>query len=228
MSCSATSILPADRLPAVIGSAIGRHRGKAPMKGNARQARFRQRHAALPSAPEPAGRDPGTGCEVSRVLNRKFVDGGRKRRRGDRVATLLDERKYLCLIRTMYRIFDANKEVRERRDQIRHPPHAKPQLVATAPNQVLSWGITKLFGPMKWTHYNVSVVIDICSRYVVGWMLAHRECQHLAGRLLPESAIKKQIRPERLPIHADRGPAMTSRSVSQLMGSPGISQSHSR
>lgn len=143
-------------------------------------------------------------------------------------ATLLDEGKYLCSIRTMYRILDANKEVRERRDQLRHPPHTKPQLVATAPNQVWSWDITKLLGPRKWTYYHLYVVIDIYSRYVVGWMLAHRECQHLAERLLRESAIKEQIRPDQLTIHADRGPAMTSRSVSQLMGSLGISQSHSR
>lgn len=143
-------------------------------------------------------------------------------------ATLLDDGNRLCSIRTMYRILDANKEARERRDQLRHPAHTKPQLMATAPNQVWSWDITKLLGPRKWTYYHLSVVIDIYSRYVVGWMLTHRECQHLAERLLRESAIKEQIRPDQLTIHADRGPAMTSRSVSQLMGSLGISKSHSR
>jgi putative transposase len=128
----------------------------------------------------------------------------------------------------MYRILDANKEVRERRNQLRHPTHAKPQLVANAPNQVWSWDITKLLGPKKWTYYPLYVVIDIYSRYVVGWMPAHRECQYLAERLLRETAIKEQIRPDQLTIHADRGAAMTSRPVSQLMASLGVSRSHSR
>jgi putative transposase len=143
-------------------------------------------------------------------------------------ATLLDEGKYRCSIRTMYRIRDANKEVRERRNPLRHPTLTKPQLVATAPNQVCSWDITKLLGPNKWTQYPLYVVIDIYSRYVVGWMLAHRECQYLAERLLRETAIKEQIRPYQLTLHADLSAAMTSRPVSRLIAFLGVSRSYSR
>lgn len=180
---------------------------------------------AKPRAINPRALDAGERQQVLDALHSSpLVD----KAPAEAYATLLDQGKYLCSIRTMYRILDANKEVRERRDQLRHPPHAKPQLVATAPNQVWSWDITKLLGPRKWTYYQLYVVLDIYSRYVVGWMLAHRESQHLAERLLRESAIKERIQPDQLTIHADRGPAMTSRSVSQLMGSLGISQSHSR
>jgi len=99
-------------------------------------------------------------------------------------AALLDQGRYFCSIRTMYRLLQAHGEVRERRDQLRHPTYHKPQLVATAPNQVRSWDITKLLGPAKWTYFYLYVILDIFSRYVVGWMLAHRESAALAKRLL--------------------------------------------
>src|SRR5271169_239665 len=143
-------------------------------------------------------------------------------------ATLLDQGRYLCSIRTMYRVLDSRKEVRERRDQLRHPTYHKPQLVATAPNQVWSWDITKLLGPAKWTYFHLYVILDIFSRYVVGWMLAGRESEHLAERLIRETVVKQGIVRDQLTIHSDRGPSMRSQTVAQLMATLGITKSHSR
>lgn len=143
-------------------------------------------------------------------------------------ATLLDEGHYLCSIRTMYRILEANKEVKERRNQLRHPIYQKPELLATSPNQVWSWDITKLLGPAKWTYYYLYVILDIFSRYVVGWMLAHRESAALAKRLIEETCQKQIIVPDQLSIHADRGSSMKSKSVAFLMAALGVTKSHSR
>jgi putative transposase len=143
-------------------------------------------------------------------------------------ATLLDQGQYLCSIRTMYRILAQQQEVRERRDQLRHPTYHKPQLVATAPNQVWSWDITKLLGPAKWTYFHLYVILDIFSRYVVGWMLARRESEHLAERLIRETVVKQGIVRDQLTIHSDRGPAMRSQTVAQLLATLGITKSHSR
>jgi len=128
----------------------------------------------------------------------------------------------------MYRILDQRREVRERRDQLRHPTYHKPQLVATAPNQVWSWDITKLLGPAKWTYFHLYVVLDIFSRYVVGWMLASRESEHLAERLIRETVVKQEVVCDQLTIHSDRGPAMRSQTVAQLLATLGITKSHSR
>jgi len=143
-------------------------------------------------------------------------------------ATLLDQGQYVCSIRTMYRILDDEQEVRERRNQLRHPTYVKPQLVATAPKQVWSWDITKLLGPAKWTYFHLYVILDIYSRYVVGWMLASRESEHLAERLIRETVVKQGIVRDTLTIHSDRGPAMRSLTVAQLMATLGITKSHSR
>jgi len=113
----------------------------------------------------------------------RFVD----RAPAEIYASLLDEGVYLCSIRTMYRVLAANHEVRERRDQLTHPAYAKPELLATAPNQVWSWGITKLKGPAKWSYFQLYVIIDIFSRCVVGWMLADRESSFLASKLIREA-----------------------------------------
>src|SRR5437868_5816285 len=116
-------------------------------------------------------------------------------------AQLLDEGRYLCSLRTMYRILDENREVRERRDQLRHPEYKKPELLATGPNQVWSWDITKLLGPTKWTYFYLYVILDIFSRYVVGWMVAHGESATLAKRLIEESCERQGIAPGQLSIH---------------------------
>jgi putative transposase len=143
-------------------------------------------------------------------------------------ATLLDEGQYLCSVRTMYRILCANRAVKERRNQRKHPNYRKPELLATDPNQVWSWDITKLLGPQKWTYYYLYVILDIYSRYVVGWMLAHRESSDLASRLIRQSIVNQHIPEDRLTIHSDRGPSMASQTVAQLLASLGVVKSHSR
>ena len=143
-------------------------------------------------------------------------------------AALLDQGRYLCSIRTMYRILDDQQEVQERRDQLKHPNYQKPQLVATAPRQVWTWDITKLLGPAKWTYFYLYVILDIYSRYVVGWMLAHRESEHLAERLIRETVLQEGVARDQLTIHSDRGPSMRSQTVAQLLASLGITKSHSR
>ncbi len=143
-------------------------------------------------------------------------------------ADLLDRGTYLCSQRTMYRILEANQAVRERRDQRRHPEYTKPELLATAPNEVWSWDITKLKGPRKWSHYYLYVIMDIYSRYVVGWMVAGRESAFLAEKLIMEACDKQGIAAEQLTIHADRGTSMRSKLVAQLMADLGITKTHSR
>ena len=143
-------------------------------------------------------------------------------------ATLLDEGTYYCSTRTMYRILAAHGEVRERRNQLRHPNYRKPELLAEGPNQVWSWDITKLRGPVKWTYYYLYVILDIFSRYVTGWMLAHRESAELARRLIAESCRKQDIEPGQLTIHADRGSSMRSKSVALLLADLGVTKTHSR
>ena len=143
-------------------------------------------------------------------------------------ATLLDEGQYHCSIRTMYRILDANKEVKERRNQLSHPVYQKPELLATAPNQVWSWDITKLLGPVKWTYFYLYVIMDIFSRYVVGWMIAPAESAVLAERLIGETCAKQNIGRDQLTLHADRGSSMKSKPVALLLSDLGITKTHSR
>jgi len=143
-------------------------------------------------------------------------------------ATMLDEGVYVCSVRTIYRILEKHQEVRERRAIVRHSHYAKPELLATAPNQVWSWDITKLMGPRKWTYYYLYVLLDIFSRYVVGWLVAERESGAIARHLIEESCQKQSVKPEGLIIHSDRGPPMISKCVAQLMGDLGITKSLSR
>jgi putative transposase len=143
-------------------------------------------------------------------------------------ATLLDEGSYLCSVRTMYRVLAAHAEVRERRDQLRRPNYKRPELLATHSNQVWSWDITKLLGPAKWTYYYLYVILDIFSRYVPGWMVAERESDSLAHKLIAETCAKENIQPGQLTIHADRGPSMTSKQVALLLADLGVTKTHSR
>jgi putative transposase len=143
-------------------------------------------------------------------------------------ATLLDEGIYLCSTRTMYRILDEHGELKERRNQLCHPAYEKPELLAEAPNQVWSWDITKLLGPMKWSYYYLYVILDIFSRYAVGWMLTSRESATLAQRLIEETCGKQGIQPGQLTVHADRGSSMTSKPVAFLLADLGITKTHSR
>lgn len=143
-------------------------------------------------------------------------------------ANMLDEGSYLCSVSTMYRLLAQEGELRERRDQLRHPSYRKPELLATGPNQVWSWDITKLKGPVKWSYFYLYVILDIFSRYVVGWMVAATDSASLATRLIRESYLKQGVDPGRLTIHSDRGSSMTSKSVAELLADLGVIKSHSR
>ena len=143
-------------------------------------------------------------------------------------ATLLDEATYLCSWRTMYRILAHSDQVRERRNQLRHPSYTKPELLATKPRELWSWDITKLKGPAKWTYYYLYVILDVFSRYVVGWMISERETAELAETFIAETCAKERICPDHLTLHADRGSAMTSKSVAQMLADLGVSKTHSR
>lgn len=144
-------------------------------------------------------------------------------------AKLLDEQgTYLCSVRTMYRILSTAGEVRERRDQLVHPAYAKPELLATGPNQVWSWDITKLLGPQKWTYFYLYEVLDIFSRYAVGWMVAERENAAHARRLVAETCAKYAIEPGTLTLHQDRGAPMRAKTFAQTLADLGVTKTHSR
>ncbi len=143
-------------------------------------------------------------------------------------ATLLDEGTYRCSWRTMYRILEEHDEVRERRNQLRHPVYQKPELLATKPNELWSWDITKLKGPVKWSYYYLYVILDVFSRFVVGWMVAERESSELAKVLIETSHERQGIAPGQLTIHSDRGPSMKSKTVAELMVDLGVEKTHSR
>ncbi len=143
-------------------------------------------------------------------------------------AALLDEGQMLCSISTMYRILRKEGENQQRRRQTTRTSYAKPELLATGPNQVWSWDITKLKGPQKWSYFYLYVILDIFSRYVVGWMIASKESQSLAARLIQESCQKQNIVSGQLTIHADRGPSMRSKTVAQLLADLGITKTHNR
>lgn len=141
---------------------------------------------------------------------------------------LLERGDYHCSERSMYRILAENRQARERRNQRRHPEYQKPELLATRPDQIWTWDITKLKSTQKWVYFYLYVMIDIFSRYVVGWLLAHSEQSDLAARLIRETTSKQQVEPDQLVIHADRGPSMTSKTVAQLLEDLRVERSHSR
>jgi putative transposase len=190
---------------------------------------WRRRRVAAPaeraSATPARALDP---TEREAVLARLHEERFQDRSPATVYATLLDEGEYHCSIRTMYRLLAEHGEVRERRDQLTHPPYQKPELLATAPNQLWSWDITKLLGPAKWTYFYLYVILDLFSRYVTGWMVTLRESAELAKRLIEESCQKQGIRPGQLTLHADRGTSMTSKPVAFLLADLGVTKTHSR
>jgi putative transposase len=141
---------------------------------------------------------------------------------------LLDQGVYLASTSTMYRILRSRGEVRERRRQARHPARVKPELLATRPNTCWSWDITKLLGPAKWTYYHLYVILDIYSRYVVGWLIAEAESAALAEKLLADTIAKHGIEAEQLTVHADNGSSMASKPVAFLLADLGVTKTHSR
>ena len=199
--------------------------------GVSRAALYRRRRPA-PRATPPRPRAPSPralgATERQAVLNvlhsERFIDQSP----AEVHATLLEEQRYLCAPRTMYRVLAAATEVRERRAQARHPAYTAPELVATRPNQVWSWDITKLKGSIPYRYYSLYVILDLFSRYAVGWMVARHENAHLAERLIAATCLKQGIAPHQLTIHADRGAPMRSKLVALLFSDLGIDASHSR
>jgi putative transposase len=195
--------------------------------GVSRATVYRRRRPATPppGRPRPPRGLPPAEREavLAQLHSPRFVDLAPR----EIYATLLDEGQYLCSARTMYRLLAAAAESRERRNQLRHGA-PRPELLATRPNEVWSWDITKLLGPAKWTYYYLYVILDIFSRYVVGWMVAHAESARLAERLFAATCESQGIRPGQLTVHADRGSSMTSKAVALLLADLGITRTHSR
>lgn len=182
-----------------------------------------EEEAVAKRSPRALGED-----EEQQVLKELHSKRFRDKSPGEVYAILLDEGKYLCSERTMYRILDKHGEVKERRNQRKHPNYTKPELLAIRPNQVWSWDITKLKGPVKWTYSYLYVILDIFSRYAVGWMVAPKESATLAQQLIKKTYSKQGVEAGELTIHSDRGSPMKAKSTALLMADLGIIKSHSR
>ena len=177
-----------------------------------------------PPTPARALSQAERGAVLEQLRSERFVDCAP----AQVWATLLDEGTYLAYERTMYRLLAANGEVRERRDQLAHPPYAAPELLAERPNQVYSWDITKLKGPAKWTYYYLYVILDVFSRYAVGWTVQHRESSEVAKELIAQACDQQQITRGQLTVHADRGSSMTSKPVAMMLTDLGVLKTHNR
>ena len=216
-----------DQLAAAVGVAEA-----CRVLGVPRSSHYRARQ--MPEAPPPAAHErPAPARTLSaeeRSAVRDVLNSPRFQDCAPRevYATLLDEQIYFCSWRTMYRILAAADEVRERRDQVRRPTYTKPELLATRPRELWSWDITKLKGPAKWTYYYLYVILDVFSRYIVGWMISERGTAELAEVFIAETCAKEGICRDQLTLHADRGSAMTSKSVAQLLVDLGVTKTHSR
>jgi putative transposase len=210
-----------------LGQQVGLKRA-CEVLGVPRSSLYRARQPDTPPSPRPPSKRALSEAErrvVRDVLNsERFVDSAPRQV----YAALLDESVYLCSWRTMYRILDEYQEVRERRNLLTHPGYSKPELLATAPNHLWSWDITKLLGPAKWTYFYLYVILDVFSRYVVGWMVAEREAASLAEDLIAETCAKQGIVRDQLTLHADRGSSMRSKPVALLLSDLGVTKTHSR
>ena len=198
--------------------------------GRARASHYRRRYETTPHRrqPRPAPPNKLTPAEVATILDAlrspRFVDCAP----AQVLYTLLDEGVYLASESTYYRLLRAHGEVRERRRQATHPAKVKPELIATAPNIVWSWDITKLKGPRRGEYYDLYLVLDIFSRYVVAWCVAPAESGELARELIANAVTRHQVPPGQLTVHADRGSSMTANPVVELLAFLGIGRSHSR
>ena len=198
--------------------------------GVPRSSRYaaRRPHAAKERAPAPPPPRALTADEKTTVRETLNSDRFADQAPREVYATLLDEGVYRCSVSAMYRILRENAEVVERRNQVRHPAYAKPRVLATGPNQAYTWDITKLPGPAKWLYFCLYVVLDLFSRFVVGWLIAERESAALAEQLIAESCTRQGIAPGQLTIHSDRGGPMTAKPLALLYADLGIAQSLSR
>jgi transposase InsO family protein len=220
-----------DQAVATLAPAVGTVRACRAV-GQPRSGWYR-RHRQSPSPPRPPRPVPASQPRaLSAVERRQVLDTLHEERFWDTApasvyATLLDEGSYLCSPSTTYRLLRQQGETGDRRRHATHPARVKPELVASGPNQCWSWDITKLAGPAKWTWYYLYVLLDIYSRYVVGWMVAHREAAALAERLLADTIAKQGVEAGQLAVHADRGTSMTSKPVAMLLADLGVTKSHS-
>ena len=189
---------------------------------------YRAQKPKAPPAPRPRPLRALDDDERAHVLATLDSDKFMDKAPAQVYAKLLEDGEYLCSTRTMYRVLADAQQVRERRAQRRHPVYVKPQLVATAPNQVWTWDTTKLPGPVKGTYFTLYVILDIFSRYIVGWEVTARESAAVAQKLIAACCEKQRITPGQLTIHADRGSPMIAKSTAQLYVDLGIAQSHSR
>jgi putative transposase len=177
------------------------------------------------ATPQPRALTPVERKEIKATLeSNEFVDEAP----ATVYAKLLDQGTYLASVSTMYRVLHEHDEVRERRRQATHPAHKKPELIATKANSVWSWDITKLHGPEKWTYYYLYVILDIYSRYAVGWMLARAERAELSKRLINDTIVKQGVTKDQLTIHSDRGSPMIAKGVAHLLADLGVTKSLSR
>jgi putative transposase len=221
-----------DQAVAILAPAVGTVRACRAV-GQPRSSWYRRHRQSPPPprsprpvpAPQPRALSAAERQQVLEVLHQeRFWDTAP----ASVYATLLDEGSYLCSTSTMYRLLRSQGETGDRRRHATHPARVKPELLATAPNQVWSWDITKLAGPAKWTWYHLYVILDIFSRYAVGWMVAAREAAVLAERLLADTIASQQVEADQLTVHADRGTSMTSKPVALLLADLGVTKSHSR
>lgn len=195
---------------------------------------YRRKAKAHQTEPEAVSSRPRPPLALSDEERQSVLDVLHSERFADQAplqvyAQLLDEGEYLCSVRTMYRILEKEHGgVRERRRQVVRPAYAKPELLAVAPNQVWSWDITKLKAPVKWTYYYLYVIMDIFSRYVVGWMVSYSEQAALAKHLIEQTCLKQNIEAGELTLHADRGSSMKSKGVAELLVDLGVAKTHNR
>jgi putative transposase len=198
--------------------------------GIARATWYRRRQTPAPTVRRRRPHGPRALSDAERqqvrdvLYSPRFVDVAP----AEVVATLLDEGVYLASERTMYRLLAEHGQTTERRNQLVHPAHRRPELLAARPNQLWSWDITKLLGPATWTYYYLYVILDVFSRYAVGWTIAHAESAVLAERLLAQTVAKQHIGPGQLTVHADRGSSMTSKPVAFLLADLGVTKTHAR
>jgi putative transposase len=221
-----------DQAVATLAPAVGTVRACRAV-GQPRSGWYR-RHRQAPSPPRPPRLTPApqpralSAAERQQVLDVLHAERFWDTAPASVYATLLDEGRYLCSTSTMYRLLRARGETGDRCRHATHSAKVKPELLASGPNQCWSWDITKLAGPAKWTWFYLYVILDISSRYAVGWMVAAREAAALAQRLLADTIAKQGAEAGQLTIHADRGSSMTAKPVALLLADLGVTKSHSR
>jgi len=198
--------------------------------GLPRSSLYVGRRPCRPAKPRQAVRPPRSLSIEEKALVRQTLNSPRFVDQAPRqvYAALLDQERYLCSVATMYRILGENEELKERRNQLRHPAYVKPELVATCLNQVWTWDITRLPGPVKWAFFCLYVVQDLFSRFVVGWFVAKRESGQLAQQLIAEACARQGIGPRQLSVHSDRGGPMTAKPLVLLFAELEVTQSLTR